>query len=176
MEEIFDIVTSYPDSYTAVQELCQVLPITDMYTATGHYLRDSLIRRLNHPGADTSQIIDVYINTIKVLRLMDPSDRLLQVVAEPVRTYLRSRSDTVRCIITSLTDAEAGGDLYQELRRQDVKLLENVTVDSDDEEEPPDMHWQPPPSLNKPKGTFLQSAGAAVVVARGVTVTFWPCW
>jgi len=161
MQEIFDLVLSYPDSLVAVDELCQVLPITNLYHETGQYLRDSLIRRLNHPGADTSQMIDVYINTIKVLRRMDPSDRMIQVVAEPVRTYLRSRSDTVRCIITSLTDAASGGDLYQELRRQDVKLLENVTVDSDDEEEPPDArNWQPPPSLHQPKGTFLQSAGA----------------
>jgi anaphase-promoting complex subunit 2 len=79
----------------------------------------------------------------------------LQVVAEPVRSYLRGRNDTVRCIITSLTDAEVGGDLYEELRRQDARLLEHVQADSDDEEEPPDFDWQPPPPITRPKGTFF---------------------
>ena len=137
MDEVFDLVAEYPDSHVAVVELRNVLERTKMYPALGQALRQSLIRRLNHPGANTSQIIDVYINTIKVLREIDPSGRLLQIVAEPVRTYLRGRTDTVRCIITSLTDADVGGDLYEELRRQDARPLEHTQEDSDDEEEPP---------------------------------------
>jgi len=89
------------------------------------------------------------------LREIDPSDRLLEVVTEPVRSYLRGRNDTVRCIITSLTDAEVGGDLYEELRRQDAKPLESVHDDSDDEEECPTFDWQPAPSIMNPKGSFL---------------------
>ena len=72
-----------------------------------------------------------------------------------MRTYLRGRSDTVRCIITSLTDAEVGGDLYEELRRQDARPLEHVKADSDDDEELPDFDWQPPPPITRPKGTFF---------------------
>jgi anaphase-promoting complex subunit 2 len=155
MDETFDLVAEYPDSREAVKELRIVLIITNMQTDLAAVLCQSLDRRLNHPGANTSQIIDVYIATIKVLRIIDPSDRLLAVVTEPVRSYLRGRHDTVRCIITSLTNAEAGGDLYEELRRQDAKPLENVTVDSDDEEEPPDFDWQPPPSINRP--SFLDT-------------------
>ena len=158
MEEIFDMVADYPDSHVAVAELRTVLETTKMHHQLGQALRHSLIRRLNHPGANTSQIIDVYIATIKVLRIIDPSDLLLSLVAEPVRSYLRGRADTVRCIITSLTDAEVGGDLYEELRRQDAKPLENVTVDSDDEDECPDFNWQPPPSITKPRGTFLEAS------------------
>jgi anaphase-promoting complex subunit 2 len=168
MEELFDIITSFPESATAVHELRDVLMRTTHYHhLLARHLRDTLIRRLNHPGADTTQIIDVYINTIKVLEILDTTRKIttttaaaaasmgggdrhgvmLRLVAEPVREYLRSRSDTVRCIITSLTT----GDLYQELRRQDAKLLENVTVDSDDEEECPDLSWEPPPSLLQPR-------------------------
>jgi anaphase-promoting complex subunit 2 len=159
MDEIFDLVTEYPDSHGAVLELKRVLEITQMHKALAESLRSSLIRRLNHPGANTSQIIDVYIATIKVVRLIDPTDLLLHTVAEPVRTYLRGRKDTIRCIITSLTEADVGGDfLYEELRRQDAKPLE-VTVDSDDEEEPPDLNWQPPPSLFKQRNAFLPVTG-----------------
>ena len=154
-DEIFELVADYPDSLPAVMELKQVLEHTKMYSALGEALKQSLIRRLNHPGAGTNQIIDVYINTIKVLREIDPSDRLLHVVAEPVRSYLRRRHNTVRCIITSLTDAEVGGELYEELRRQDARPLEHSTSDSDDEEEEPTFNWQPPPPLSNTKGGFL---------------------
>eukprot|EP00980_Cylindrotheca_fusiformis_P003610 scaffold812_cov124-Cylindrotheca_fusiformis.AAC.2 len=163
-DEIFNLVAEYPDSHPAVIELREVLERTKMHSALGEALKSSLVRRLNHPGANTSQIIDVYINTIKVLREIDPSDRLLQVVTEPVRSYLRRRHNTVRCIITSLTDQEVGGDLYEELRRQDARPLENVNSENDSDEEddhPPDFDWQPPPPITKPKGTFFASTGVA---------------
>jgi anaphase-promoting complex subunit 2 len=163
-DEIFNVVAEYPDSHPAVLELKGVLERTKMHPALGQALKSSLVRRLNHPGANTSQIIDVYINTIKVLREIDPSDRLLQLVTEPVRSYLRRRHNTVRCIITSLTDQEVGGDLYEELRRQDARPLEHVKLenDSDDEEDhPPDFDWQPPPPITKPKGMFFASTGVA---------------
>lgn len=67
----------------------------------------------------------------------------------------------MRCIITSLTDAEVGGDLYEELRRQDARPLEHGQADSDDEEEPPDMNWIPPPPLSKERGNFLVTGTGA---------------
>ena len=100
IEEIFDIICDWESSRPAVVELQRVLEKTQMYSELGDALRASLVRRLNHPGANTGQIIDCYINTIKVLREIDPSDRLLEAVTEPVRSYLRGRNDTVRCIIT----------------------------------------------------------------------------
>jgi anaphase-promoting complex subunit 2 len=64
--ETFDMVTDFPDSLPAVQELTHVLARTRMHDKLAMELRASLSRRLIHPGANTSQIIDVYINTIKV--------------------------------------------------------------------------------------------------------------
>ena len=142
IKEIFDIVAEFPDSMPAVEELKLALLKTQMHDKLKKQLKISLEKRLIHPGANTSQIIDVYINTIKVLRVIDPSDGLLEDVAPPVRSYLRSRNDTVRCIVTSLTSEEEGGDLYQELRRQDAKPVE-TQLDSDDEDEKPDPNWMP---------------------------------
>lgn len=187
MDEIFDLVADYPDSHAAAIELYRVLNVTHLHRQLAHQLQLQLSKRLNHPGANTSQIIDVYINVIKVIGILDPtaasanalssvagaaashgsnvhhyhistssSVPLLNLVAEPVRSYLRGRSDTVRCIITSLTDAEVGGDLYNELRRHDAKPLENVVVDSDDEEECPDMTWQPKPPLRSVAASWSQ--------------------
>lgn len=157
MANIFDIVADYPDSLPAVQDLRLVLQRTGLQANLAQALQESLQRRLCHPGANTSQIIDMYISTIKVLRVIDPSDRLLTTVAEPVRQYLRGRADTVRSIIGSLTGSTPS-DLYQELRRQDAKPLEDVTVDSEDEEECPGMDWYPPPSIHQPQGSFLEAS------------------
>ena len=154
---IFDIVRDYPETAAAVRDLKFVLERTGLQTHLANTLQESLQRRLCHPGANTGQIIDVYVNAIKVLRIIDPSDRLLTAVAEPVRQYLRGRADTVRSIIGSLTGTTPS-DLYQELRRQDARPLEDVTVDSDDEEEGPTMDWYPPPSIHQPKGSFLEAS------------------
>jgi anaphase-promoting complex subunit 2 len=150
LDELFDLVADYPDSHPAVLELAAVLQQTHLHQELGQALQTSLERRLIHPGAATSQIIDVYIHAIKVLRVVDPSDRLLQVVAEPVRAYLRGRKDTVRCIITSLTS----GDLYEELRRNDAKPLEDAQGD-DEEEECPTLDWCPKPPLSQQRGSFF---------------------
>jgi anaphase-promoting complex subunit 2 len=72
----------------------------------------------------------------------------------------------------SLTDAEVGGDLYEELRRQDARPLEAVRENSDDEEECPTMDWQPAPSVTKPKGTFLAGGkgGGGDILAMLVSI------
>jgi anaphase-promoting complex subunit 2 len=44
--------------------------------------------RLLHPGANTMDIIDVYVNCIKVLRVLDPTDRAVEIVGNPIRQYL----------------------------------------------------------------------------------------
>lgn len=58
-----------------------------------------------------------------------------------------------------MTDEEAGGDLYEELRRQDARPLEQAQLDSDDETDPPTMDWTPPPSLGKQRHSFLGKGG-----------------
>lgn len=70
----------------------------------GKTFRNILKKRLLHIGASTSQILDFYISMIKVSRILDPSDLLLNYVALPIRTYLTSRCDTIRCIVTSLIE------------------------------------------------------------------------
>ena len=118
-------------------------------------LNKSFRARLLHPGANTSQILDVYISTIKVLRIIDSTDVLLEQVSKPIQCYLRNRNDTVRCICTSLTDEESGGDLYEELRRQNAKPLDQAGYgsDSDYELEGPQPNWKPKSTLVTPSST-----------------------
>lgn len=148
--ELFDIITQYPDSVQAVDELALAMADdADRQANLARHCRAQLIRRLCHTGAETTAILDVYMNTIHVVRRWDPSDVLLRTIAAPVRAYLRGRQDTVRCILQNLTDQSLS--LYQELRRGepiDAALLDTVAE--------PTMEWQPEPSIQKPQGAFLQ--------------------
>lgn len=92
---------------------------------------------------------------------MIPSDALLpgknqlQIISYTLLYSSWSHAHPCVLFLCSLTDAEVGGDLYEELRRQDAKPLETIHDDSDDEEECPTFDWQPAPSITNPKGSFL---------------------
>jgi anaphase-promoting complex subunit 2 len=98
--ELFDMIRDYPDSLPGIQDLNKALQLTRMTSQLMDSLKGSFQQRLLHPGVETGQILQIYINTIKVLRVMDPTDGLLESVATGIRSYLRGRADTVRNIIT----------------------------------------------------------------------------
>ena len=65
-------------------------------------------------------------STAKPLACLAHAAVLLEAVAEDIREYLRSRRDTIRCIVTMLTDDSAGANaegegegesLFEELKR-----------------------------------------------------------
>ena len=74
-------------------------------------------------GAATPDIISQYVGCIKALREVDPAGILLNAVGGPIKAYLRSRRDTIRCILASLTDDHDAGDathsesLFEELQQ-----------------------------------------------------------
>lgn len=71
-------------------------------------------------GAKTNDIIAIYVNSIKILRQVDPTGVLLEAVSGPTRGYLQGRKDTIRSIVTAMTDGKsevAGESLYEELQR-----------------------------------------------------------
>lgn len=98
--EIFDMIADYPDSYHSFVDLNRAIQKTHKMNALVKDLKEALRKRLLHPGAQTGQILQVYMDMIQVLRIIDPSDTLLNNVSGDIRAYLRGRSDTVRCIIT----------------------------------------------------------------------------
>lgn len=56
-------------------------------------------------GVATENILDAHINAIKVLQCIDKSGVLLEAVTLPIKSYLRSRPDTIRCVVKMLTQA-----------------------------------------------------------------------
>lgn len=117
---MFEIIIEYPNSEAAIQDLKLCI---EQSTSSSFRLnlidsvKQSLVESLLHPGVNTYDILTAYISAIKALRALDPSGLILQLVTEPVRRYLKSRSDTVRCIVTALTDEDHSSELNREMIR-----------------------------------------------------------
>jgi len=116
ISELFDIIIEFPESQPALLDLKDSLSKTHQYAHLVTELRAALQKRLLHAGANTSDILTQYISTIKALHELDPSGTTLGAISLPVQLYLRGRPDTVRSIVTGLTD-DTGSDLFHELRK-----------------------------------------------------------
>lgn len=113
------------------------------YTGQHSKLVDSFISSLRYrlltAGASTNDILHQYVSTIKALRTIDPAGVFLEAVGEPIREYLRGRKDTIKCIVTMLTDGTGGnpngpgssGDSLLEELNRDEESQENTIVDDD---------------------------------------------
>ena len=138
-KEMFEIAADFPDSMVAIKELKDAASASSSFGYIGKIFRPIVKRRLLHTGASTSQILDFFILMIRTLRVLDSSDLLLNYVAAPVRTYLMSRKDTVRSIVSSLTEGKHS-ELHGELRKGGP--LE-YGADEDDEDGGPGEMWMP---------------------------------
>lgn len=110
-----------------------------------------------HPGASTTDILQIYILLIRVFALLDPKGVLIERVARPIRSYLKEREDTVKVIVNGLLadvrDVEVGEDHMQ----NNADVLEHLAVElhqegnriahgeDDHEFDWDDMHWLPDP-------------------------------
>lgn len=139
VSELFNMVAEFPDSYETLCELRDCVMAVNGLGDVGKVFRATVCKRLLHVGASTNQILDMYILMIKALRVLDSSEILLNYVASPVRQYLMSRKDTVRCIIESMIE-QKDSDLYGELKKGGS--LE-YGPDEDDEESGPGENWMP---------------------------------
>jgi anaphase-promoting complex subunit 2 len=158
-EKIFEMITEFPDSLEALKELRDSITTCGNIGLVGRLVRCTLVRRLLHLGASTSQILDFYVSMIKALRVIDPSDALLNYVAVPVRKYLKERKDAIRCIISSLTDSK-DSDLHSELKHGGSLAY---GMDEDDEDFGPGENWQPR-KRNK------ELADASISSSRGLDI------
>ncbi|KAI0322405.1 ubiquitin-protein ligase [Amylostereum chailletii] len=137
--EIFDIIVDYPDSSSALQDLKECLQRVDQRPQLVIALKRANKRRLLHPGADTKDILTQYVSIIRCLRIIDPPGVLLYKVADPIRRYLRDRSDTIRCIVASLVgDGESGDSLVDE--NEPIQPLTGPQID-----DYADPNWDPEP-------------------------------
>jgi len=134
ISQFFDIIIDYPESKPAIVDLTECLQKTDLRSELVSSLKSALENRLLHPGVNTGDILTAYIAAIKALRLLEPAGVILELVCEPVSRYLRSREDTVRCIVASLTD-EGNNELVNE-------LVKSKPPGEEEEEEDNNANWE----------------------------------
>ncbi|XP_076046085.1 anaphase promoting complex subunit morula [Oratosquilla oratoria] len=147
IEQLFNIVIEYPESQPALEDLRVCLEKTNLRDKLVESLRSAIKTRLLHPGVNTTDVLQAYISAIKALRVLDPKGVLLELVSEPVRQYLRGREDTIRYIVTSLTD-DSCSELTEELMVPAPLVLDDSQAEDDNMENwetwtPDPVHAQP---------------------------------
>ncbi|KAK6159923.1 hypothetical protein DH2020_003304 [Rehmannia glutinosa] len=137
--KLFEIIVDYPDSSPAIEDLKQCLEYTGQHSKLVDSFIAALKYRLLTAGASTNDILHQYVSTIKALRTIDPAGVFLEAVGEPIREYLRGRKDTIKCIVTMLTDGAGGnpsgpgstGDSLLEELNRDEENQENSSLADD---------------------------------------------
>ncbi|KAL6513924.1 anaphase-promoting complex subunit 2 [Orobanche hederae] len=156
--KLFEIIVDYPDSSPAIEDLKQCLEYTGQHSKLVESFVAALKYRLLTAGASTNDILIQYVSTIKALRTIDPSGVFLEAVGEPIREYLRGRKDTIKCIVTMLTDGagvnpsgpgSTGDSLLEELNRdeenQENSILEDDVNTDDKQAWINAQSWEPDP-------------------------------
>ncbi|KAJ8300297.1 hypothetical protein KUTeg_021816, partial [Tegillarca granosa] len=126
----------------------------------------ALETRLLHPGVNTSDILTAYIAAIRALRVLDPAGVILELVCDPVRRYLRSRDDTVRCIVSNLTD-DGSNELLDELVKGQPLLLDEGSQNDDEIEDW--EKWMPDP-VDADPSTTSKSRRASDIISMLVNI------
>ncbi|KAK4055575.1 hypothetical protein OIV83_000121 [Microbotryomycetes sp. JL201] len=165
-EEIFQIIRAFPNSQPALEDLrlphepprhrklCLVK--TDQRKTLIKRTREQMKQYKLHPGADTRDILTTYISMIQSLRILDPPGVMLSRTADPTRAYLRSREDTIRCIVSRLMEEESA--LAAELKAANAKPLHDAGHEAENYNDP---KWTPDP-VDAP-ADFRKSKGSDII-------------
>jgi anaphase-promoting complex subunit 2 len=89
-------------------------------------------RRLLIPGVLTQNVLNQYINMLKVLQILDPHGFIFERVTHPIKNYLLKRNDTLRCIISFLTEDVEN---YSKLTKEVVKIPSKEYIEEADSDE-----------------------------------------
>ncbi len=116
-EQAFELVRDYPESLPALGDLRVCLGVLGepARARLARCLATALRARLLNLGVATASILSVLLRTVRALQYVEggAGGAVCALAAEPIRWYLRTRSDAIRCIVASLTDR--GSELYEEL-------------------------------------------------------------
>ena len=168
IEQLFEIIIEFPESQPALEDLRDCLAKTEgLRTTLTSSLRQVLDAKLLHPGVNTADILTAYIAAIRALRVLDGSGVVLELVCSNVRRYLKTREDTVRCIVQSLIDEAT--ELTEELTKNSgLQLDQSFQDDSLALEDW--QSWQPDP-VDAPIGhTGHQGRRSADIISMLVNI------
>eukprot|EP00352_Strombidinopsis_acuminata_P009605 CAMPEP_0176377120 /NCGR_PEP_ID=MMETSP0126-20121128/28663_1 /TAXON_ID=141414 ORGANISM="Strombidinopsis acuminatum, Strain SPMC142" /NCGR_SAMPLE_ID=MMETSP0126 /ASSEMBLY_ACC=CAM_ASM_000229 /LENGTH=122 /DNA_ID=CAMNT_0017738825 /DNA_START=877 /DNA_END=1245 /DNA_ORIENTATION=- len=97
--EMIEIIQDFPESMPCLTDIKFALDKTNMKDYLTFKLREMFENRLLILGNHTTLIISQYISTFRVMKLLDPSTIMLEIVSKPIKEYLRKRPDTLKRIV-----------------------------------------------------------------------------
>ncbi|KAH0790742.1 anaphase-promoting complex subunit 2 [Histomonas meleagridis] len=139
--QIFDIVTLYPDSEPALIDLKKCCSQTSAFKTVAETTVKIFITRLLHLGASTSDIVTQYISAIQALNIVDESGGLTRAVSPPIQQYLTTRNDLLDTIVNRILedDTLVASDISAQKPNDDDVIREaNAQKDLD-------LSWNPEP-------------------------------
>lgn len=136
INEIFDIVSNFPHSICALQDLRQCINPSQRVHLVNIFTQ-SCNKRLLHAGINTEDIIVSYTNTIKSFLLIDPRGVLLDNASRPIRRYLKEREDTIPTIVNALLKPDEKSKLS--------RLSEELTSVTEQTVDELTLSWSPDP-------------------------------
>ncbi|KNC22283.1 hypothetical protein FF38_12910 [Lucilia cuprina] len=142
IDQFFSIIIDFPDSIPAIEDLKICMEKINLRRQIINTLKTSLEARILHPGVNTMDILTGYVAAIKAIRYLDNTGVILETVTAPIKEYLRKRTDTVRCVVTSLTE-EGPTDLSEELAKGDT--VKEAAGGNVNDELSNWENWQPDP-------------------------------
>uniref|UniRef100_A0A915JKX8 Anaphase-promoting complex subunit 2 TPR repeats domain-containing protein n=1 Tax=Romanomermis culicivorax TaxID=13658 RepID=A0A915JKX8_ROMCU len=146
IDRLFPIIIDFPETLPVVEDLKACMERVDLRQNLTLVVRRSLEKRLLHPGVNTADILTAYIQTVKTLRSIDPSGVLMDNVCAPIRQYLRSRCDTVRCIVSFITESRGLIDIGNpEIIRNNPEPKNESDSDDEDDVVEDWRKWNPEP-------------------------------
>lgn len=119
IDALFDLIIDFPDSMPALEDLRRCIKKTKGFSQLIQVFGDAICRRLLHPGASTSDILHHYITSIRVLDLIDKTGFVLESISRPIKAYLRSRKDSIKCIVSLLTE-DSDGSILQDMSHEEI--------------------------------------------------------
>ncbi|CAO2656316.1 Nn.00g051190.m01.CDS01 [Neocucurbitaria sp. VM-36] len=160
VDNLFDFVINWDKSLGAILDVKEYLRVAGAKQHLTSSFSQQISRRLLHPGATTTYILNVYISIIRSFHELEPKGVLLERVARPIRRYLKEREDTARIIISSLLTGlndetgskfSSNSELSYEIASEMAKPFANYGQEADEELNWGDMNWQPLPQDASPE-------------------------
>ncbi|XP_050072708.1 anaphase-promoting complex subunit 2 [Anopheles maculipalpis] len=168
VDQFFQIIINFPLSQPAVDDLKLCLSKININRCFVSTIRNMLCERLLHTGVDTPDILTGYVAALKTLAHFDPSTVLLRSITKPIKEYLRGRSDTVRCVVTSFT-GDGTSDLAEELAKGET--VKPKPPSTDQLEDPDWRRWQPDPVNMAPAALkFISSNRRVDIISMVVDI------
>ncbi|POS86829.1 hypothetical protein EPUL_002738, partial [Erysiphe pulchra] len=101
-KQLFSIVENWPHNGEALDDLRTAITTPERRLHLTEVFSQTLARKILHPAASTTKILQTYISMIWSFHSLDQSKVLLDKVAYPLQLYLYTREDTVRIILSGL--------------------------------------------------------------------------